>query len=66
MPKHATARIEDAELRMKEPPSDEEMEYRKKIAEMLLSKMNRPVSDEEKEFWREFQADLERDRPKFR
>ncbi len=63
MPKHATARIEDAELRMKEPPSDEEMEYRKKIAEMLRSKMNRPMSNEEKEFWLEFQADLERDRP---
>lgn len=66
MPKHATARIEDAELRTEEPPSAEEMEHRKKIAEMLRAKMNRPVSDEEKEFWREFQADLEKDRPKFR
>jgi hypothetical protein len=66
MPKHATARIEDMELRMREPASPEDMEYRKKIAEMLRSKMDRPVSDEEKEFWREFQADLERDRPKFR
>ena len=54
------------ELRMREPASPEDMEYRKKIAEMLRSKMDRPVSDEEKEFWREFQADLERDRPKFR
>jgi rubrerythrin len=66
MPKHATARIEEIERKMQEPLSDEEMEYRKKIAEMLLEKMNRPVSDEEKEFWREFQADLARDRPKFR
>jgi hypothetical protein len=66
MPKHATARIKDAEPRIEESPSAEEMEYRKKIAEMLLDKMNRPVSDEEKEFWREFQADLARDRPKFR
>jgi rubrerythrin len=66
MPKHATARIEEIERKMQVPLSDEEMEYRKKIAEMLLEKMNRPVSDEEKEFWREFQADLARDRPKFR
>ena len=62
MPKHATGGINE-ELRMREPPPDEEMEYRKKIAEMLRAKMNRPVSDEEKEFWREFQADLERNRP---
>jgi hypothetical protein len=66
MPKHATARIEDAELRMKEPPSAEEMERREEIAAMLLSLMEHPVSEEEKEFWREFQADLARDRPKFR
>jgi rubrerythrin len=63
MPKDATARIEDAELRMKEPPSAEEMEHRKKMAEMLRSRMNRPMSDEEKEFWLELQADLERNRP---
>jgi hypothetical protein len=63
MPKHATARIEGAELRMQESPSAEEMEYRKKIAEMLLARMDRPMSDEEKEFWLEFQADLERNRP---
>ncbi|HEY2295822.1 MAG TPA: hypothetical protein VGM86_34400 [Thermoanaerobaculia bacterium] len=66
MPKHATARIEDAELKMKEPASPEDMERREKIAEMLLSLMERPVTEEEKEFWREFQADLARDRPKFR
>jgi rubrerythrin len=66
VPKDATARIEEIERKMQEPPSAEEMEHRKKIAKMLLAKMNRPVSDEEKEFWREFQADLERDRPKFR
>jgi len=63
MPKHATARIEDVELRMKETPSPEEMAWREKMAEMLLAKLDRPMSDEEKEFWLEFQADLERDRP---
>jgi hypothetical protein len=60
MPKHATARIEDAELR-KETPTAEEMARREEIAEMLLSWMDRPMSDEEREFWLEFQADLERD-----
>jgi hypothetical protein len=62
MPKHATARIEDAELMMREPPSDEEMARREEMAERLLALMNRPMSDEEKEFWREFEADLEGDR----
>jgi len=63
MPKHATARIEDAELRMKAPPSAEEMKRRKQFAAELLSLMNRPMTEAEKEFWREFEADLERDRP---
>ena len=39
MPKHATARIEDAELRMQEPPSAEEMGRRKKSQNMLRSLM---------------------------
>lgn len=62
MPKHATAKIEDAELRMKEPASPEDMARRKEVAARLLSLMDRPMSDEEKEFWREFEADLEGDR----
>lgn len=66
MPKDATARIEDAEPRIEESPSAEEMARREEIAEMLRSLMERPVTDEEKEFWREFRADLARDRPKFR
>lgn len=66
MPKHATAKIEETELRMKEPVSPEDMARREEIAEMLLALMERPVSEEEKEFWREFQGDLARDRPKFR
>jgi hypothetical protein len=66
MPKHATARIEDVEHRMQEPPSAEEMARREEIAEMLLALMDRPTTQEEKEFWREFQEDLQRDRPKFR
>jgi hypothetical protein len=63
MPKHATARIEDIERKMQEPPSAEEMERRKEVAAKLLALMDRPMSNEEKEFWREFEVDLERDRP---
>lgn len=64
MPKHATARInEDWTTRMKEPPSAEEMERRKEVASRLLALMDRPMADDEKEFWREFEADLEGDRP---
>jgi hypothetical protein len=61
MPKDATARIEDAERRMQEPAPAEEMARREAFAERLLSLIDRPMSDEEKEFWREFEADLERD-----
>jgi len=63
MSKHATAKVEDAELKMQEPALPEDMERRKEVAAMLLSLMDRPMSDEEKEFWREFEADLEGDRP---
>ena len=66
MPKHATARIDDSTLRMDSPPSAEEMERRKEMASLLRSRMNRPTTQEERDFWREFQADLERDRPSFR
>jgi hypothetical protein len=63
MPKHATVRIEDAALRMKDPPSAEEMKRRKQFAAELRSRMNRPMTEAERDFWREFEADLERDRP---
>lgn len=67
MPKHATAKInEEPESRVQEPPSAEEMEYRKEMASMLLALLDRPMTDEEKEFWLAFQADLEKDRPKLR
>ena len=66
MPRHATAKIEDVELKIQEPPSAEEMERREEVASLLLSLMDRPVTEEEKEFWREFEADLKRDRPQFR
>ncbi len=54
---------EDTALRMNEPPSAEEMESRREIASLLRSLVDRPTTREERDFWREFQADLERDRP---
>jgi hypothetical protein len=66
MPRHATAKIEDVDLKIQEPPSAEEMERREEVASLLLSLMDRPVTEEEREFWREFEADLKRDRPQFR
>lgn len=56
----------DAKLKMQHPPSEEEMERRKEVAALLLSLMDRPVTEEERAFWREFDADLEKDRPQFR
>ena len=66
MPKHATTKIEDVELKTQELVSAQKMEQRKQLASALHSLMDRPMTDAEKNFWREFDADLEKDRPKFR
>jgi len=66
MPKHATTKTEDVELKTQEPVSAQEMGQRKQLASSLRSLMDRPMTDAEKNFWREFDADLEKDRPKFR
>lgn len=66
MPKHATTKFEGVELKTQEPVSAQEMEQRKQLASALCSLMDRPMTDAEKTFWREFDADLEKDRPKFR
>jgi len=65
MTQHETSKIDYA-LKMDDPPSAEEMERRKEMASMLRSLRDRPSTQEEREFWREFQADLEKDRPRFR
>jgi hypothetical protein len=59
-------KIGDTAIRMNEPPSAEEMERRREIASLLRSLVDRPTSQVERVFWQEFQADLERDRPRFR
>jgi hypothetical protein len=66
MPKHATTKIEDMEFKTQEPVPAQEMKQRKQLASALRSLMDRPMTDAEKNFWREFDADLEKDRPKFR
>lgn len=64
MPKHATA--PNVEMKMRELASPEEMARREQIAAHLDSYLDRPLSEAEKEFWREFEADLDRERLKFR
>jgi rubrerythrin len=66
MPKHATARLEDADLKMKQPASSKEMDHRRQLASLLGSVMDRPVTEAEKEFWREFDAELDKERVTFR
>jgi len=46
------------------PP--EEMERRREFVAWLRAQMDKPATKEDLEIWREFEADLERDRPKFR
>jgi len=66
MPKPATAHIDETELRMKESPSPEEMERRRLVALRLRALIDRPITEAEKEFWQEIEAELEKDRLTFR
>lgn len=68
MPKHATKFISDAELKrqMNDLAPPEEMERRRELVARMRARMAIPATEEEMRIWREFAADLERDRPKFR
>ena len=66
MPRNAASAIEDAEFRRNELPSAEEMEQRKHMAELILSHMDRPVTEYEEKLWQELKAELERERPPLR
>lgn len=66
MPKRATVHIDDAELKMKETASPDKMERRRAVAKRLRSLMDRPMTEAEKEFWREFETELENNRLAFR
>lgn len=62
MSRPVTAHIDEAELKMKEPASQEDVERRGLVASRLRSLIDRPITDAEREFWREFEAELEKER----
>lgn len=66
MSMHARAPIGDEEKRSNKPVSPEEMERRKQLAADLQGLWNRPMTEEEAEFWRQFDAGLQRERLTFR
>jgi hypothetical protein len=57
---------EDADPRLNEPASPEEMEERRLLVLDLQALWNRPMTEGEAEFWREFDAGFERERLTFR
>jgi hypothetical protein len=63
IPRPVTVHIDEAEL---EPASQEDMERRRLVASRLRSLLDRPITDAEREFWREFEAELEKERLTFR
>jgi len=65
MPRHATAQIEDTELKLSQPASPEEMVQRKRVAARLRAKMAKPATESDKKLWQEF-MDLGRERLTFR
>jgi len=68
MPKHATTFIsdEEREQQMNDLAPPEEMERRREFVAWLRAQMAVPATEEDLEIWREFAADLERDRSDFR
>lgn len=62
MSRYAKSQIDAREQRMNEPVSPEKMERRRELVAELRTLRNRPVTEEEKEFWRKFDEDLERER----
>lgn len=66
MPGYAKSQIDAMEQRMNEPASPEQMEDRRQVVSEIRTLRNRPVTEEEKEFWRKFDGELERERPTFR
>lgn len=66
MSKHAKAHFEDEDQRLNEPASPEEMAQRRLLASELQALWNRPMTDEEHEFWLEFEAGFEKERLTFR
>jgi len=66
MSRHAKAHVDDVERSLSEPASPEEMERRRHLVADLQILWNRPVTEEEEEFWRKFDAELQSERLTFR
>ena len=66
MARNAKKQIDALDQRLNEPASPEEMERRKQLVAELRALRNRPVTEEEKEFWRKFDEEFERERLTFR
>jgi hypothetical protein len=63
---YAKQQIDTMEQRLNEPVSPEEMDLRRQLVAELRARKSRPVTEEEREFWRKFDEDLNRERPSFR
>ncbi|HEX4959761.1 MAG TPA: hypothetical protein VF173_02900 [Thermoanaerobaculia bacterium] len=66
MPRHAIAQIDGMEQKIMAPASPEEMKRRRQILDEIHALRSRPVTEEEKELWRNFDEELERERLTFR
>lgn len=70
MPKHATTFIRTSEAERQRQLNDlappEEMERRREFVAWLRAQMAVPATEEDLKIWREFVADLERDRSDLR
>jgi len=62
MPRNAKKQMDALEQRLNEPVSPEQMELRRQVAAELQALWSRSVTEEEKEFWRKFDEELERER----
>lgn len=67
MPKHATKFIsdEERERQLNDLAPPEEMERRREFVARLRAQMAVPATEEDLKIWREFVADLEKDRSDF-
>ncbi|MEA2605139.1 MAG: hypothetical protein QOF89_6131 [Acidobacteriota bacterium] len=62
MPKHAAAALESAE-EWNEHPSAEEIEHRRRLLAEIRALRSHPATEEEKEFWREFDEEVRGPQP---
>ncbi|PYQ67198.1 MAG: hypothetical protein DMF53_02150 [Acidobacteria bacterium] len=69
MPKHATTFIRTSEAERERQLNDlappEEMERRREFLAWFRAQMDKPATEEDLKIWREFAADLEKDRSNF-